>query len=111
MFTVSSAYGNGKLTYPVALLTADEAVLAGQVTRDNVRSYLYTGEGWCTITPYIFNTNSNVRILFLNGMGQLYENSVNLTYSVRPSISLAPRTLIAENTDGSGENPFVVLAK
>ncbi|MCI8568237.1 MAG: hypothetical protein HFG48_02845, partial [Bacilli bacterium] len=51
-FTVSSEAGNGKLTYPVALLTADEATLAGSGFKGySSDSYLYTNQDWWLITP------------------------------------------------------------
>ena len=83
-FTVSSDVGNGKLTYPVALLTADEATLAGHghyISSD--KSYLYNNYNWWLLS------RSN--------------------YGVRPSISLAPGTLVTEGTDGSKESPFEVI--
>ena len=47
-FTVSTDNGNGALTYPVALLTADEVAFAGAVTGvDNTNYYLYIAKpGW-----------------------------------------------------------------
>lgn len=59
-FTVSNSIGNTKLTYPVALITSDEAMYAGGVGADlatmtyitNKDFYLYTGSYYWTMTPF-----------------------------------------------------------
>lgn len=49
-FTVSDTVnGNGKLTYPIALLTVDEATLAGIM--GTTSNYLYTSLSYWLITP------------------------------------------------------------
>ena len=110
-FTVSGKVGNGKLTYPVALLTSDEATRAGHGwSIYNDKSYLYTNQDWWLLSPrglhqniaYVFYVNSN------SAMGYY---RVNYTSGVRPALSLAPGTLVAEGTDGSPESPFEVLIK
>lgn len=46
-FTVSSDNGNGSLTYPIALLTADEAILAGNgYLGYSENTYLVNGSWW-----------------------------------------------------------------
>ena len=46
---------NGKLTYPVALLTIDEVAMAGGVNgQKNSLFYLYTGQSYWTLSPYSF---------------------------------------------------------
>jgi len=56
LFTVSSAStGNKKLTYPVGLITNDEAVFAGGfVIKENETFYLYTANTYWTMSPYHF---------------------------------------------------------
>ena len=108
-FTVSSEVGNGKLTYPVALLTADEAALAGQA--DSIysfeESYLSVGYLEWLLSPSSFY---NGFAFVFNLFGILDDDDVrNDTTGFRPSVSLAPGTLITAGTDGSENSPFEVF--
>ena len=77
-FTVSSEKGNGKLTYPVALLTADEIMLAGgRGSSSNSSYYLYTGQTWWSLSPRYYNSYSALGFL-VNSAGNLNYNDVNL---------------------------------
>ena len=107
-FTVSSANGNGALTYPVGLLTADELTLAGSgYSSYSTSSYLYTGQYWWSLSPSYFD-NDVAYGFYLYSSGQLnYYNYVSVTYGVRPSVSLAPGTKIAGG-DGTASNPYTV---
>ena len=108
-FTVSSEVGNGKLTYPVALLTADEATLAGHGTSGySNTSYLYTNYWYLLLSPYYFG-NYYAYGFGVYSSGYLFNRSVDISGGVRPSLSLAPGTLISENSDGSMDNPYLVL--
>ena len=100
--------GNGALTYPVALLTADELTLAGQGYNGySATNYLHTGLNWWGMSPgyfgysgaYVFLVSSNVRL------NTLY---VDALLGVRPALSLKRFTEISEDGDGSVNNPFVV---
>ena len=103
-FTVSSENGNGKLTYPVALLTADEATLGGLgYNGHSSSSYLNTGEYWWSLSPNYFSESSAVE--FGVGINGLNYNVVSYTYVVRPSVSLAPGILVSRGT-GTSENPY-----
>ncbi len=108
-FTVSSENGNGKLTYPVALLTADEITLAGSGWRGySSSSYLNTRESWWSLSPYSFNYNYAGEF-FVSSSGDLnYGNVVSNTGGVRPSVSLAPGILVSRGT-GTSENPYELV--
>ena len=55
-FTVSTDNGNGALTYPVGLITADEMVFAGGgVWQTNISYYLYNGIYNWSMSPSVFN--------------------------------------------------------
>ena len=106
-FTVSSENGNGKLTYPVALLTADEATLGGLgYNGHSSSSYLNTGEYWWSLSPNYFSESSAVE--FGVGINGLNYNVVSYTYVVRPSVSLAPGILVSRGT-GTSENPYELV--
>lgn len=102
-FTVSRTNGNGSLTYPIAMLTSDEAMLAGGSYSANRNYYLYTGQNWHLISPYHFSQGTNNYRVSTSGS----LTGGNSRIGVRPSISLAPG-IIAINGDGSSESPYEV---
>ena len=107
-FTVNSENGNGALTYPVAMLTADELTLSGNGSKGYSRnSYLFTGESYWTISPYNFS-GSNTFKFYINNLGILTSSSPTTNAGLRPSISLAPGTLIVEG-DGRDASPYEIL--
>ena len=106
-FTVSNSNGNGKLTYPVALLTADELVLAGaKWNTAHSNFYLYTGQHWWALSPYTFSVNRAYEFR-LASAGILSTDGVNSSLGVRPSVSLKSGI---DYTSGSGTttNPYVI---
>ncbi len=107
-FTVDAKNGNGLLTYPVALLTADEIMLAGgKGGTANSSYYLYTNQYWWALSPSYFY-NNYASGFSVNSSGRLSFNRVYDTYGVRPAVSLAPGTKITSG-DGSMNKPFIVL--
>ena len=55
-FTTTTVKGNGKLSYPVGLITADEITFAGlPAGKTNNSFYLYTGDYYWAGSPYGFN--------------------------------------------------------
>ncbi|HIR74787.1 TPA: hypothetical protein IAB95_04745 [Candidatus Ventrenecus avicola] len=105
-FTVSDvSTGNGDLTYPVGLLTTDEAALAGGYNSGNSGYYLYTGNYYWTMSPHYFN-GSYARVRFVNSTGGLNgDSNVNSSNGVRPVLNLKSGSL----TKGSGTalDPFL----
>ena len=107
-FTVSASTGNGKLTYPVGLLTADEIRLAGgKYNATNSTYYLYTNQYWRSGSPYYFNV-SYAHGFYVSGSGDLYYGSVTTARGVRPAVSLKPGTKFASGGTGISTNPYVV---
>ena len=99
-FTVSSSLGNGKLTYPVGLLTSPEAKLAN-VSVDN---YLTSGLEYWLISPTANTKTSTVSTINIQ---KIYEQGVEDSLGVRPVISLKPNTEFTEG-DGSFTSPYVI---
>ena len=110
---------NNKLTYPVGLLTLDEASFAGGVY-DNVENYknknyyLYTGELYWTMTPVKWS-DSIVSVGLVNHRGSLVDgftgylngSLVATRFGVRPVLSLKPSVNILSG-DGTEANPYRV---
>ncbi len=106
-FTVDSANGNGALTYPVALLTADEVVYAGGVNTNTY--YLYTGQWYWTMSPSGFTSGGAGSEFFVDSDGDLrnYYGVHATGGGVRTSVSLKPGTKITEG-DGTSGSPYVI---
>ena len=103
----TSGYGNNALTYPVGMLTIDEAMLAGNTSSTpNSNYYLYTNEYYWVLFTYAWRaTYADAGLMYSNGfVGSCDSSGV---YGVRPSVSLKPGTLFL-NGDGTTDNPYVV---
>ena len=110
-FTISSSNGNGNLTYPVGLLTADEMSLAGgSYGIANNTFYLYTGQITWSMSPFTYNGSGAPYMFSIAGTGELWytQTSYNAPI-VRPAISLKPGTTFMEGGDGTSTNPYVVV--
>ena len=106
-FTVSDeVIGNGDLTYPVGLLTSDEATLVGgRYGSTNENYYLYTGNYYWTMSPSYFNdVYALVRYVYDDG----YVGTFNVGGSngIRPVINLKPNSL--KSGDGTALSPYTV---
>ena len=106
-FTVNDEImGNGDLTYPIGLLTTDEAYLAGGYNASNSKYYLYTGNNYWTLSPYIFSSNyAHVRIVALSGFASSYFY-VNYSHGVRPVLNLKSGSL--KSGLGTANDPYQV---
>ena len=107
-FTVSSSKGNGASTYPIGLITTDEAMYAGgNYSYSNNSYYLYTNQTYWTSSPsYLSSGNMPFNILlYTNGSFTSY--GVSATYGFRPVISISPNAIISGG-DGTATNPYVV---
>ena len=114
-FTVGSKNGNGKLTYPVGLITLDEVVLAGFNTYNSNTSdykdttnYLYTNNCYWTVSPVLMYSGGYAYAGAVHNTGILYVDLVSSSIGVRPVISLKNGTLVNSNGDGTSTNPYVV---
>lgn len=106
-FTVGNENGNGMLTYPVALLTADELTLAGHGSSGySSSSYLYTQKENWFLSPRDFYDHGARGFRMYSG-GSLGITGLTATLGVRPSLSLAPSSIVASG-DGTATNPFTV---
>ena len=117
-FTVDTSTGNGKLTYPIALMTADEVSFAGGLYVNNAPTWYYynsangssTGSTfWWLLSPaYWYDSVALVfRVLGSSGPGSFNRNSVNNAYGVRPAISLKSCTLYSTG-NGSASDPYTI---
>ena len=106
-----STYGytvaKGDITYPIALLTADEVAYAGGTTTTvNKSYYLYTGEYYWTMSPFHF-TGSTAYVFDVASVGGLGYYYVNDPYAAVPVVSLKPEATVKRGT-GAYNDPYVI---
>ena len=105
-FTVSNGNGNQKLTYPVALLTEDEMVLAGGLAGSLSSFYLNNGNGnrgyWSLSPSYSNSVSANE---FNVSNGSIFSNFVGAINGLRPSVSLKPGTPVISGS-GTVTDPY-----
>ena len=100
-FTVSTSNGNGALTYPVGLITADEVAMAGGVkgsSNTNSSYYLYTNQNYWFGSPIYFYSGGIARETFVHSSGFLTDDYVDAAYGARPVVSLSSKAKLS----GSG---------
>lgn len=101
-FTVSSENGNGKLKYPVGLLTKKENNLVEEGTGD--MPYIW-GSSFGLMSPgYIFH---NGLAFYISNSKEGYENTSGASVFVRPSVSLRAGIEYSSG-DGSYDKPYVI---
>ena len=109
-FTVNTSNGNGALTYPAGLITADEVVMAGGLfATSNSTYYLYTSRDYWSGSPDNFHSSGYAREFYVNSSGALNYALVNYDYGVRPVISLSSEAKLTG--DGTWNNVFEVEQK
>ena len=105
-FTVNNKKGNKMLTYPVALITSDEIMLAGGKAAENTSYYLYTGNVHWSLSPYYFSIGyaNEFRV---NSSGDLGNDYVGYSFGLRPSVSLM-RGITIDSGNGTSNNPYKI---
>ena len=117
-FTVDASTGNGKLTYPIALMTADEIAYAGGVAYENAPMWYYTNSSlesstgsfiWWSLSPFYWRGGSarSWDVYGSDNPGYLGYNSVDHVLGVRPAISLKSCTLYSTG-NGTSETPYEI---
>ena len=118
-FTVDTSTGNGKLDYPIALMTADEVSFAGGVNVTKAETWYYynsangssTGStNWWLLSPSNWRGGS-ADVFYMYGSssvpGRLSSNFVYSPQGVRPAISLKSCTLYSTG-NGSASDPYTI---
>ena len=116
-FTASTSTGNGKLTYPIGLITADEISYAGGLLATNNSNYYIAQNAssgvlwWWTMSPRGWYSNSSIANVFYVGgssnTGRLDNRYVTYTSGVRPVISLKS-CVLASGGSGTASDPYTV---
>ncbi len=117
-FTVDSSTGNGKLTYPIALMTADEVSFAGGLYGANTPTWYYynsvngssTGSKfWWLLSPLDSSTSGSSMFIVRGSSnpGRLNYNYVYSNNGVRPALSLKSCVKYSSG-DGSANEPYTI---
>lgn len=106
----NSTIGNKALTYPVGLLTADEASMAGGLyvltKPENTNFYLYTNQTYWLGSPE-HQSSKNYNFI-VRSTGIIYHETETFSSSgVRPVISLSPSVKLSGN--GTWNNVYEVV--
>ena len=70
---------------------------------------LYIGDVFWLMSPFNFSANE-AGVDLASSRGVLALTTVNMTYAVRPSVSLLPKTIVSGG-DGTQNSPFTILPK
>jgi hypothetical protein len=98
-FTVNNSVGNKLLTYPIALITSDEAILAKK------NGFLTTGETYYTMSPSAL-VSREIHPFSINGQGSASRITM-IERGIRPVISVKANQLIKKGT-GTVLDPYVI---
>lgn len=108
-FTVSPENGNGDLTYPVALISEDELIYAGNGRSyyfNNSHTYLTSAASSWTMTPYNYTSN-NGYVYYWSSQSD-YTGLLANNFQVRPVISIKPGVYIADGY-GTEDSPWTLI--
>ena len=99
-----------KINSKVGLITADELAFAGYVYKQiNLTTYLQenaTDTYWWSLSPGSFFGGDALVWNVYGGYGYFYNNYVDGTYGVRPSISLKSTTNVTG--EGTSSTPYII---
>ena len=105
-FTVNTSNGNGALTYPVGLITADEVAMAGGKSGSNNSTYyLYTNRSYWLGSPRSFSSSFAGEFI-VSSTGSLNYSDVYNDFGARPVVSLSSKAKLSGN--GTYSNPYTV---
>ncbi len=107
-FTVNDTNkGNGALTYPVGLITADEIVAAGsgKYNANNTSYYLYRGTTYFywSLSPFYYDSTY---VFIVSKNGSLYGDNVNYNGAVTPVINLSVDYVNTLRGTGTMTDPY-----
>ncbi len=119
-FTVDASTGNGKLTYPIGLMTVDEVAYAGagSVSECEAEMWYYTNSSlesstgttyWWSLSPYWSGRGNRSWSVSGSGYpGALFHEHVITLHGVRPAVSL--KSCIKYSTgNGTSETPYEIV--
>ena len=118
-FTADTSTGNGKLTYPIALMTADEVSFAGGLWATNAPTWYYYNSAngsstgsiyWWLLSPHTWDGGNTVIFIIYDSSfpGFLNGYFASVEFGIRPVISLKS-CVKWKSGDGSASSPYEIL--
>lgn len=113
---------NGKLNYPIGLISVDEVSYAGGISAKNSTAYFYynstnsqssvNDNWWWTMSPYMWNNGIAFQFIIsgTSDSGQIGGNGITGTYAVRPVLSIKGINAW-KSGDGSSSNPYEIVTE
>lgn len=113
---------NGKLNYPIGLISVDEVSYAGGISAKNSTAYFYynstnsqssvNDNWWWTMSPYMWNNSIAFQFIIsgTSDSGQIGGNGITGTYAVRPVLSIKGNNAW-KSGDGSSSNPYEIVTE
>ncbi len=98
---------NGYLSYPIALLSKEELLMAG-AKEGNVNNsfYLSNGESFWTMSPFSYKDDV-ASVVISSGTDSLTSSNVSNSNSIRPVINLKNGVLVTQGT-GTIDDPYTI---
>ena len=102
-FTVNTSNGNGALTYPVGLITADEIAMAGGVygsgngSSNNQSYYLYTNQHYWSGSPSDIGSIGIAHEFYVFSSGHIYDDRLSNSQGTRVVVSLSSEAKLSGN--------------
>ena len=108
----ASGDGNNMLTYPIGLITIDEAAYAGgKNSLINPKYYLWTGTTYWTMSPFSFYSYTALAFdVAVYSSGNLSSSNTEQAYGIRPVINLKSDVLYV-NGIGTENDPYIITIK
>ena len=106
-FTVNDTNkGNGALTYPVGLITADEIIAAGsgKFATTNTNYYLNRRSGWWSLSPSATSIYGNPSVFHVDT--SLFDGNTNNRNAVAPVINLSSEYVEIFRGAGTIDDPY-----
>lgn len=113
---------NGKLNYPIGLISVEEVSYAGGISAKNSTAYFYynstnsqssvNDNWWWTMSPYMWNNGIAFQFIIsgTSDSGQIGGNGITGTYAVRPVLSIKGINAW-KSGDGSSSNPYEIVTE
>lgn len=108
-FTVDDLeYGNGNLTYPIGLITADEVNTAGGLGKvSNTSYYLHKGYYYWTMSPRSLNDSQLGHMMIVGNGGTINQYTLNADgCGINPVINLKREYAQSLKGTGTANDPF-----
>lgn len=108
-YTVSTATGNGLLSYPIGLITADELLYAGASNTDssiNDNLYINSNSSYFNGTLMLYSSSAGAFVYSFYDKNYISMASSYSVKGVRPVINIANNIILSG--DGTWNNPYKI---